>query len=80
LLLLLIIKLIFCVVKNKSKIRLILVISLFICNYLFVNPANCDDWGKGLNNTYIENDNEKYGCRIVFPKHCYYKISLDKIF
>ena len=74
LLLLLIIKLIFCVSKIKSKIRLILVISLFICNYLFVNPENCDDWGKGLNNTYIENDNEKYGCRIVFPKHCYYKI------
>ena len=74
LLLLLIIKLITCIFKNNSKIRLILVISLFICNYLFVNPANCDDWAKGLNNTYIEHDNEKSGCRIEFPKHCYYKI------
>ena len=27
-----------------------------------------------LNNTYIENNVNKYGCQIVFPKECTYKI------
>ena len=34
---------------------------------------NCDDWPKGLNNTFIENNITKYGCQIVFPKKCLYK-------
>ena len=35
---------------------------------------NCNDWAKGLNNTFIENNFNKYGCQIVFPKQCPYKI------
>ena len=35
---------------------------------------NCNNWTKGLNNTYIENDINKYGCQIIFPKRCDYKI------
>ena len=31
--------------------------------------------GKGLNNTYIENNKDKYGCQIVFPTKYTYKIS-----
>ncbi len=73
-LLLLIIKLIICILRIKSRYKLIIAVSLIACYYLFINPTNCDDWGKGLNNTYIENDDEKYGCKIVFPKRCYYKI------
>ena len=34
----------------------------------------CDDWIKGLNNTSIDNDEEKYGCQIKSPKHCAYKL------
>ena len=41
----------------------------------------CDDWDKGLNNTYIDNNIEKYGCQIKIPKDCPYKLGkyfLDK--
>jgi len=41
---------------------------------VLTNPINCDDWPKGLNNTSIENDENKYGCQIIFPKKCQYKI------
>ena len=34
----------------------------------------CDDWVKGLNNTSIDNDDEKYGCKIKTPKYCQYKL------
>ena len=73
-LLLLIIKFIIYISRIKNRYKIILAISLLLCYNLFINPTNCDDWGKGLNNTYIENNDEKYGCRIVFPKNCYYKI------
>jgi hypothetical protein len=35
---------------------------------------NCNDWAKGLNNTYIDNNIEIHGCRIIFPKFCPYKL------
>ena len=35
---------------------------------------NCKDWSKGLNNTSIDNDNKKYGCKIKLPNSCPYKI------
>ena len=47
--------------------------SLLICNYKFPN-IECEDWGKGLNNTSIDNNNEKYGCQIRLPKYCQYKL------
>ena len=34
----------------------------------------CDDWEKGLNNTSIDNNEEKYGCKIKLPKYCQYKV------
>jgi hypothetical protein len=34
---------------------------------------NCNDWPKGLNNTYIKNDLNIYPCKIIFPKKCPYK-------
>ena len=35
---------------------------------------NCNEWPKGLNNTFIENDINIHGCYIKFPKVCSYKI------
>ena len=35
---------------------------------------NCNDWPKGLNNTFIENDINIHGCKIKIPKICSYKI------
>ena len=62
-------------IKNKLIInKLLLVCLLFlIYNYKFPNFI-CDDWDKGFNNTSIDNDEEKYGCKIRTPKYCQYKI------
>ena len=35
---------------------------------------NCNDWPKGLNNTFIENNIYIHGCEIQKPKICPYKI------
>jgi hypothetical protein len=71
--------------KNKNnKIIVVLyfvfliIVSIVLYFYLIVYRSNCDDWAKGLNNTYIENDKNKYGCQIIPPKRCVYKI-LDNV-
>ena len=50
-------------------------ITIFII-YIYVADSymNCKDWGKGLNNTYIDNNLEIHGCRIKFPRFCPYKL------
>ena len=58
--------------RNKSKLFIVFFL-LYYYNILD-DPMNCNDWAKGLNNTYIENDKNKYGCQIIFPKKCSYKI------
>ena len=75
--------LIYCINK-KNKNYLLIYISILIIFFLFYffyikNFMTCDDWPLGLNNTYIENDINKYGCQIRFPKSCPYKIG-NKIF
>lgn len=50
-----------------------MIIFLFIYKYYLSNFIGCKDWAKGLNNTYIENDINKYGCQIIMPKYCPYK-------
>ena len=40
--------------------------------FYLANFLGCNEWPKGLNNTYIEND-IKYGCIIKIPKYCPYK-------
>ena len=37
---------------------------------------NCNNWEKGLNNTYIENNKNKYACSIKFPKICQFKLGM----
>ena len=72
--LLLIIKIISTIFKYKYKYKIILSIALIFFYNFLIDPMNCDDWPKGLNNTYIENDINKYGCQIIFPKRCDYKV------
>ena len=61
----------------KKVFELILsceIILLFLI-YNFKSPDFiCDDWEKGLNNTSIDNNEEKYGCKIKLPKYCPYKV------
>ena len=74
----LILKIIILIFKIKYKFFLILI--LFLLYNIQTEPMNCDDWAKGLNNTYIENDKNKYGCQIIFPKRCSYKILLIQLY
>ena len=41
--------------------------------FIILNGSNCDDWGKGLNNTSIDNNSAKYSCQIQYPTKCTYK-------
>ena len=73
-----------CIMKRKNKfLQITYIITLFssFISILIIynsNIINCDEWPKGLNNSYIENNSLKYGCQIVFPKICPYKL-LNKI-
>ena len=76
----LIIKLFLFIFRIKYKYKLLFSLFLLIYYNILLFPLNCDDWAKGLNNTYIENDENKYGCQIQFPKKCTYKLKyLEKI-
>ena len=55
-----------------KKFSTIIILALLYSNSF--DPMNCDDWGRGLNNTLIEDDINKYKCKIHFPKKCPYKI------
>ena len=68
------------IIYLKKKIKyLFFFIFIFIINlFLFYSLTkfgflNCDDWPKGLNNTYINNDKSIYDCQIMIPKICPYK-------
>ena len=64
--------------KNKKSVIYYLILLFFILFLIYrifiYKQIKCDDWDKGLNNTYIDNNIEKYGCQIRFPKECPYKI------
>ena len=63
----------------KGKKRII-ILSIYICIFIIttyiimIDRANCSEWPKGLNSTYIDNDKTKYGCQIQIPSRCMYKI------
>ena len=63
--------------KKKKKKYLIIYISILVsfivfCIIISNVYMSCSDWPKGLNNTYIENDANKYGCQIKIPVYCSY--------
>ena len=65
-------------IKKSHKIILFiycifLVFFLLYYKHFLANFIGCDDWAKGLNNTYIINDINKYDCMIRIPKYCPYK-------
>ena len=68
------------IMKRKNKFLIILYISVLSLSIIIpvflynINIIDCDDWPKGLNNSFIDNNSSKYGCQIVFPKRCPYKI------
>ena len=61
--------------KNYVYVYLVFLIIVFIGYLYFANfYMNCNDWPKGLNNTYIDNNLSNHGCLIKIPKICPYKI------
>jgi hypothetical protein len=65
--------------KTYKKNIIFFIFALFTVLYsLYIISKNaflnCDDWPKGLNSSYIYNDKSKYGCQIIFPYICPYKI------
>ena len=74
LVLIFIIKFIFSIFTEEYKYKILSILILVLLNNVFIDPFNCDDWAKGLNNTYIENDINKHGCRIRIPKQCDFKL------
>ena len=62
----------------RKKIIVISILFLLILLYIFRTMINnftsCNDWAKGLNNTFIDNNIKNYGCLIKIPKSCIYKI------
>ena len=63
--------------RNKKYFFLLFILIflfLFIIAYLMFIPSNCDDWPKGLNNTYMENNKTKFGCQIKLPIKCTYNL------
>ena len=70
---------IYLIIVKKNKIYTLIFFSfllIFVSLTLKISKTymNCDDWARGLNNTIIENDINKYSCSITFPKFCPYKI------
>jgi len=62
-------------IKNKKIIFVFIFLFLHIfLNYLYKDIFDCRDWGKGLNNTFIDNKEKEHGCKIKIPKSCAYKI------
>ena len=64
-------------IKEKKIIFLFIITFIFLLFllkpvlYLFYS---CNDWKIGLNNTSIDNNENKYNCLIQMPKYCPYKI------
>ena len=62
----------------------LIIIFLHIIKFIFllvsfnilynIYTTNCNDWPKGLNNTSLDNNSKKYGCKIIFPKRCPYQL------
>ena len=67
-------------IKKRKKILLFLYIIIFISSLILFNSlynyytTNCNNWPKGLNNTFLDNNPKIYGCQIIFPKRCPYQI------
>ena len=72
------IQFIFSFIKKKQYFILIsMIIAIYILYFRIktykLNHFSCDNWAKGLNNTYIDNFSKNYPCIINIPKHhsCY---------
>ena len=67
----------YCINNYNKKIYIIyfaVFIGFYFIAFISLLSSNCNGWEKGLNNTSIDNNKEKHGCKIVIPNNCGYKI------
>ena len=64
----------YCILLFILNLVLIPIVIFFILLFIYNKVSNCSDWPKGLNNTFIENNELLYGCQIEIPKVCLYKL------
>ena len=68
--------------KEYRKLAIIfIIIAIIIFLYNTIPNFSCENWDRGLNNTFIDNDLNKYACKIVTPRKNKCMIdSLDGVF
>lgn len=65
--------------KNAAFLICTITFVFGIFYFLFLMSINCSYWNKGLQNTSIDNNKDKYSCRINSPSKCYMN-SFDSFF
>jgi len=60
--------------RNALLLSSLIIISLFSFFFCYRLIINCDYWRKGLGNSKIDNDKNKYSCKIMSPKKCYINV------
>ena len=62
-------------IRNKKLIFIYILFFIILISELFFNSfLGCNDWAKGLNNTFLDNNKELNGCKFRIPKSCPYKV------
>ena len=60
--------------RNALLLSSLIIISFFSFLFCYRLIINCDYWRKGLGNSKIDNDKNKYSCKIMSPKKCYINV------
>ena len=67
--------------EYRKLVIIFLIIAIIIFLYKTIPNFSCENWDRGLNNTFIDNDLNKYACKIVTPRKNKCMIdSLDGVF
>ena len=57
--------------RNCIVLIIVIIITLGTIYLLYLIATSCSYWNKGLSNFVIDNDKNKYSCKIVSPNKCY---------
>ena len=57
--------------RNGLLLSSLILFSLFSFFFCYRLVISCDYWSKGLGNNKIDNNKNKYSCKIISPKKCY---------
>ena len=60
-------------IRNALFLGSVFIITIVGFYILYLVNISCNYWNTGLKNTYIDNDKNKYSCKIISPSKCYMK-------